>query len=214
MLILRAFVLASTVTHLRRERECLLRMGIEAPSRSPAMIASSGKPGSGRGTAVFVSVVPVHVLMLELISDELVELSVLIVVEPDVSVLVIDVDSVVDEDVADVVVVDVVLVVCISIPVPQCTSIPESPAAQPSSVARKLALLMSSGNTEELCIKIAFQLTPSQWKVHVFQVAPFQNESPIVQPSVELPGTMQIVLRLEAPVTAFCMATRLHWIPS
>jgi hypothetical protein len=84
------------------------------------MTASSGKPGSGRGIAVFVSVVPVHVLMLELISDELVELSVLIVVELDVSVLMIDVvDSVVDEDVADVVVVEVVLVVCMSIPVPQ-----------------------------------------------------------------------------------------------
>jgi hypothetical protein len=182
---------------------------------SPTTTASSGKPGSGRGIAVIVSVVPISVVMLELISDELVELSVLVAVELDVSVLMIDVvDSVVDEVEASNVVVEVVLVVSMSIPVPQCTSIPKSPAAQPSSVARKLALLMSTDSTAELCIRIAFQARPSQWKVHVFQVAPLKNELPIVQPSVELPGTMQIVLRLEAPVTAFCMATRLHMVPS
>lgn len=188
---------------------------MDAPSTSPAMIASSGKPGSGRGIAVFVSAGPVHVVMPEVISDELVELSVLTVVKLDVSVLRVEVaDPVAKEDVADVVVVEVVLAISMSIPVPQCTSIPKSPAAQPSSAARKLALLISSGNSEELCIKTAFQVTPSQWKVQVFQVAPFQNELPIVQPSVELPGTIQTVLRLKAPVTAFSMATRLHMVPS
>jgi hypothetical protein len=173
------------------------------------MTASSGKPGSGRGIAVIVSVVPISVVMLELISDELVEVSVLVVVELDVSVLMVDaVDSLVD--VADDVVVEVVLVVSMSIPVPQCTSIPKSPAAQPSSVARKLALWIGKSSVGTLWIMTALQATPSQWNPITLVAA----GSPMAHPSVALPGTIQIVLRSKAPVTAFSMATRLHIVPS
>lgn len=108
-------------------------MGIAAPSKSPAMIASSGNPGSpGSGTIVVVSVVLVSSVVLELVSDELVEL--------DVSLLTVDVvvaDSVVAEDV---VVEVLVVVVSMSILCPQLTSVPNQPAAQPSSDAMKLAL--------------------------------------------------------------------------
>jgi hypothetical protein len=141
MLILRAFVLASTAPHLSRKRECLLRMGTAPPSRSPIMIASTGKPGTGEGTnVVVVLAVVVLELKLELVVDELVELPVLVEVEPDVAVLDVEVDELVVELEVVLVVELVVLEVSMSIEWPQCTSVPCHPAAQPSSEAMKLAL--------------------------------------------------------------------------